>query len=358
MAAPQKALIALFATLLLAAAKPGQSRFLDPETGTVPLSAKAAPSETGPVPFSDVRAQSHGKAHIFRLKPETGTVPVFVAGQKTGTVPVSPEAGKTVRIVSLVPAVTEMLYAFGAGSRVVAVSSFDTFPAQVKQLPTVGALLDPNVERILALKPDLVVVYGSQDDLKQQLTRARVRFFDYRHAGLPDIVSTIRSRGMQTGDGPAAEALATSIERGLDDIRARVKARPRPRTLLVFGRERLALRGIYASGGVGFLHDMLETAGGANVFAGVKLQAVQASTEQILAARPEVIVEVRATNSAFPSGERGAELNAWKTLASVPAVRTGRVHFLFDDRIVIPGPRVVEGTLAIARALHPELFHE
>ena len=249
-----------------------------------------------------------------------------------------------------------MLYAYGAGSRVVAVSSYDTFPAEVNRLPKVGALLDPNVERILGLKPDLVVVYGSQDDLKQQLTRARVRFFDYRHAGLADITTTIRALGAQTGDGPAADTLATTIERGLDEVRARVKTLPRPRTLLVFGRERLALRGVYASGGVGFLHDMLETAGGANVFAEVKLQAVQASSEQIIAARPDEIVEARATNSAFPSGERSAELNVWKALASIPAVRNNRVHFLFDDRIVIPGPRVVDGTRALAHAIHPDVF--
>jgi iron complex transport system substrate-binding protein len=263
---------------------------------------------------------------------------------------------RSVRIISLVPAVTEMLYAFGAGARVVAVSSYDTFPPDVTRLPTVGALLDPNVERILALKPDLVVVYGSQTDLKQQLARAHIRFFDYRHTGLADIAATIRSLGAQTGDATSANALATGLERGLDEIRARVKAQPRPRTLLVFGRERLALRGIYASGGAGFLHDMLVTAGGANVFADVKLQAVQATTEQILAARPDIIVETRAANSAFPNGERDAELNVWKVLGAVPAVRNGRVHFLFDDRIVIPGPRVIEGTLALARAIHPEVF--
>ena len=324
--------------------------------GTVPISSARLGQERGTVPISIERpGHRRGTAPIFFERQKRGTVPFFFQRQKSGTVPVSPGV-RSRRIVSLVPAVTEMLYAFGAGSRVVAVSSYDSFPAEVKQLPKVGALLDPNVERILALKPDLVVVYGSQDDLKQQLTRAGIKFFDYRHAGLADIVSTIRSLGAETGDGPAAETLAASIERGFDGIRARVNARPRPRTLLVFGRERLALRGIYASGGIGFLHDMLDTAGGADVFANVKLQAVQASTEQILAARPDVIVEVRAANSAFPSGERDAELNVWKTLASLPAVRAGRVHFLFDDRIVIPGPRVVDGTLTIARAIHPELF--
>jgi iron complex transport system substrate-binding protein len=124
--------------------------------------------------------------------------------------------------------------------------------------------------------------------------------------------------------------------------------------MLVFGRERLALRGLYASGGVGFLNDMLEAAGGENIFADVKLQAVQASTEQIIARHPDVILEIRAANSAFPTGDREAELKVWQALAAVPAVRSGRVEFLFDDRIVIPGPRVVEGTEVLARALHPK----
>ncbi|HET7697025.1 MAG TPA: helical backbone metal receptor [Vicinamibacterales bacterium] len=266
-----------------------------------------------------------------------------------------PPAAAT-RIISLVPAVTEMLYAIGAGGRVVAVSSYDTYPPEVKPLPRVGALLDPNVERILSLEPDLVVVYGSQDDLKTQLARAGIGVFDYRHAGLADVTTTIRALGARTGDAAGARALADRIERGLREIRARVQGRPRPRTLLVFGRERLALRGLYASGAIGFLNDMLETAGGANVFADVRLQAVQASTEQIIARRPEVILEIRAANSAFPTGDRDAELNVWTALAAVPAVRNRRVHFLFDDRIVIPGPRVVEGTEAIARVLHAPVF--
>jgi iron complex transport system substrate-binding protein len=260
------------------------------------------------------------------------------------------------RIVSLVPAVTEMLYAIGAGPRVVAVSSYDTYPPEVKALPNVGALLDPNVERILSLKPGLVIVYASQNDLKQQLARAGVPIFDYRHAGLADIATTVRDLGARTGDAAKAAAVAQRIDDGLNDIRAKVKSEPRPRTMLIFGRERLSLRGIYASGGIGFLHDMLDTAGGTNVFADIKMQAVQATTEQILARRPDVIIETRATNEGFPSGDRAAELNVWNALSSVPAVRNHRVIFLFDDRIVIPGPRVVEGTLTMAKALHPSVF--
>jgi iron complex transport system substrate-binding protein len=260
------------------------------------------------------------------------------------------------RIISLVPAATEMLYAVGAGPRVVGVSSYDSFPPEVTKLPKVGALLDPNVELILSLKPQLVVIYGSQADLKQQLTRAGIAVFEYRHAGLADVTDTIRALGERVGASQKADEVSRAIATGLDGIRQKVAGRPRPRTLLVFGRERLALRGLYASGGIGFLNDMLDVAGGVNVFADVKMQAVQASTEQILARRPDVILEARALNSAWPSGDRQAELDVWNAVASVPAVRNHRVQFLFDDRIVIPGPRVVEGTMAMAKALHPDAF--
>ena len=283
---------------------------------------------------------------------------LWFAGLGATPISTSPhfKTSKSTRIISLVPAVTEMLFAIGAGPRVVGVSSYDTFPAEVKQLPSVGALIDPNVEKILSLKPDLVIVYGSQDDLKRQLSRAGIGVFDYRHAGLADITGTVRAVGERTGDAAAANTLAASIERGIGGVKDRVKDRPRPRTLLVFGRERLAMRGIYASGGIGFLHDMLAVAGGANVLEDAPVQSVQVSTEQILARRPEVILEVRAANSAFPTGDSQGELDAWKILGAVPAVRSGRVHFLFDDRIVIPGPRIVEGITLMARALHPESF--
>ena len=260
------------------------------------------------------------------------------------------------RIVSLIPAATEMIFAFGGGPQVVAVSSFDTYPPDVKKLPSVGALLDPDVERILALKPDLVILYGSQTDLQQQLTRAGIAYYSYRHGGLADVMTTIRTLGARTGHDQEAGELASGIARGLDRIRQQVSGRPRPRTLLVFGRERLSLRGIYASGGIGFLDDMLRAAGGENVFADVKKEAVEATTELILSWKPEVILEVRAANSALSAGDREAERRVWRGLPSVPAVRSNRIYFLTDDRLVIPGPRVVDGTRLIAAALHPEVF--
>ena len=259
------------------------------------------------------------------------------------------------RIVSLVPALTEMLFAIGAGPQVIAVSSFDEFPPQVKSLPRVGALLDPDMERILALRPDLVLSYGSQTDVQAQLARANIRVFSYRHAGLNGIFTTLKDLGAAVGRPADAERLARDIRGGLDAIQARVRGRPKPKTLLVFERDPASLRSVYVSGGVGFLHDMLGIAGGVNVFADVARESVQPSIETMLARSPDVILEVRATGLLAAADVAQAK-RVWGALASVPAVKQGRIEILTGEHLVVPGPRVVQGTEAFARALHPDAF--
>jgi iron complex transport system substrate-binding protein len=261
---------------------------------------------------------------------------------------------RPVRIVSLIPAVTEMLFTIGAGPQVVAVSSFDEYPPQVKALPRVGALLDPDLERILSMRPDLVVVYESQTDFRRQLERASVPTYIYKHAGLADVFETMHGVGARVGRKDEAAAAVKRITDHLARIRARVEGRPRPRTLLVFGRDALALRGIYASGAVGFLNDMLTAAGGANVFGDVARQSVQATTELILARHPDVVVEFRP--GSISDALRQREITVWGALASLPAVKNRRITILSDQRTVVPGPRVAEGTELIARILHPEAF--
>jgi len=259
------------------------------------------------------------------------------------------------RIVSLVPAVTEMIFAMGDGARVAAVSNYDHFPAEVSRLPRVGGLLDPSVERILAAKPDLVIVYATQKELIERLDRARIPYFNYQHKALADIMTTIRSVGARIGSAARADAVAAEMDRALAEIRAKTAGLPHPATLLVFERDPASLRNVYASGGYGFLHDMLEIAGGRNVFAGVKQQAVQASTEMLLAGKPDVIIELLYGDRLQPAGI-ATELRAWDALASVPAVRAHRVSALTGDEFVVPGPRVVEATRKLARAIHPDVF--
>ena len=267
-----------------------------------------------------------------------------------GVSPATPQ-----RIVSLVPAVTEMIFAIGDGARVAAVSNYDHFPAAVTKLPRVGGLLDPSVERILAIKPDLVIVYATQKELIERLDRAGIAYFNYQHKALPDILTTIRAIGERIGSADRANRLASEMQRSLDEIRAKTAGVAHPATLLVFERDPASLRNVYASGGYGFLHDMLEIAGGQNVFASVKQQAVQASTEMLIASKPEVIVELLYGDS-LKNADVAKELRAWDALASVPAVRSHRISALTGDEFVVPGPRVVDATRKLARTLHPDLF--
>jgi iron complex transport system substrate-binding protein len=261
--------------------------------------------------------------------------------------------GEARRIISLIPATTEMLFAMGASDRVIAVGSYDRFPTEVERLPRVGALLDPNVERIITMQPDLVVLYETQTELRAKLERAKIPYYSYTHRGLADITLTIRRLGTRVGATERADELAARIERELEAIRTRIAGSARPRTLLVFGRERGTLRNINASGGEGFLHDMLETAGGADVFADMRRQSVLASTEMVLARAPDVIVELRYARGDDASPD---DVRAWDALPAVPAVRNHRIFVLQGEEFVVPGPRVAAATERLARTLHPELF--
>lgn len=259
------------------------------------------------------------------------------------------------RIISLVPALTEMLFAISAGPQVIAVSSYDEFPPAVEALPRVGALLDPDVERILALQPDLVLTYGSQTGLEVQLARAGIRTFTYRHGGVAGVLQALRDLGAATGHAADGESKAREIQAQLDAVRARVRPYRRPRTLLVFSRQPQSLQQMYVSGGIGFLDDILQIAGGANVFADVRRESVQPSHETLLARAPEAIVEIHATGMMATADVR-RERSLWATLASIPAVRSGRIHFLDGSYLVVPGPRMGLAAETLARTLHPEAF--
>jgi iron complex transport system substrate-binding protein len=185
-----------------------------------------------------------------------------------------------------------------------------------------------------------------------QLARAGIPVFNYAHKGLPDITATIRMLGDRAGSAPEAERVAVEIERRLAAVREQVAGAARPRTLLVFGREPGALRQINASAGYGFLHDLLELAGGNDVLSDMKRQSVTLSTEMILTRAPEVIIELHYGES-LRADRVDAERLVWKGLPAVPAVRGDRIYLMTGDEFIVPGPRIVIAAERFADALHP-----
>jgi iron complex transport system substrate-binding protein len=219
----------------------------------------------------------------------------------------------------------------------------------------VGALIDPDTERILSLRPELVIIYGSQDEQQAQFERAGIRTFSYRHGGVPVVLDTITALGKATGHAGQAAGVVAKLRARLDAVRKRVAGRPRPSVMLVFERQPKTLREIYASGGVGFLNEILEIAGGRNVFADAKSESVQPSTETIIARSPDIVIEIRARDRLDARGLE-AERAAWTTLGSLPAVRSNRVHVLSGQYLVVPGPRLADAAETFARTIHPGAF--
>jgi iron complex transport system substrate-binding protein len=333
----------------------------------VALLAWLAPQIAGRASFADDGPQRHGGTEDQVSRADLKVGPYGIAGRGNGiagrgpyvsavgspqsaTPPAIPR-----RIVSLVPSLTEELFAIGAGPQVIAVSNFDSYPEAATRLPRVGGLLDPDMERILAMRPDLVVLYGSQVDAEAQLKRSGIRTFSYRHGGIPAVFASTRALAAVTGHAPEGERVVRDLQTRLDAIRSKVKGLRRPRTLVVIDRQPGTLRSVYASGGIGFVHDMLEIAGGDNVFAEIKRESVQPSTETLLTKSPDVVLEVRAAGVIAPSA-MAAERAVWSALRSVPAVRDNRIHILVGGALVVPGPRVADGTETLARTLHPDAF--
>lgn len=286
------------------------------------------------------------------------TLAALVVSFVVGVLPSRPPAraqgaGGTVprRVISLVPAVTEMVFAIGAGDQVVGVSSFDHYPPAVETRTRVGALIDPDFERILTLKPDLVIVYGSQKDLVARLTGVHIPVFSYVHAGLADIPVTMRALGVRLGHAAEAERVTAALDRDVAAIRSQYANTMHPKTALIMSREAGTLRGIFASGGYGFLHDMLVAAGATDAFADIKREGVQVSTEMMLSRAPEVILELHPTGQ-FTPAQLEAERAPWRALTAVPAVRNNRILELADDVALVPGPRVAQGIRLIADAIH------
>ena len=207
---------------------------------------------------------------------------------------------------------------------------------------------------ITALRPDLVVLYGSQSDQIAQLRRAGIATFSYVHGGLAHSISTLRRLGARTGRTNEARQVVSTITSELARLSMLLRERRKPLVLLVFGRQPGSLRNVYASGGVGFLHDMLEAAGGRNVLADLPRESIQLTSEAILTSAAEVIIELTYDDGMTQNSQQ-AERAVWNELSAVPAVRNRRVYLMLGTHFVQPGPRLAEATEAIARILHPDV---
>ena len=252
------------------------------------------------------------------------------------------------RIVSLVPSVTEVLYALGVQDRVAGVTRFCTFPAEAQSKPKVGGYADPSLEAIVALAPDLV--FGSADAtpplLIDRLEGLGIPVYVVYPRSLASTVAMLRRVGRVVGAARAGERLAAGLERTVAEVRDRVRDLPRPRVLLCVMVEPLVVAGPGT-----LAHDLIATAGGRNVVPAGPSRYPTWGPESLLAADPDVVVVSPHPGQPSP----GRLFDRWPELKAVAA---GRVVEIPADWIHRPGPRLARGLRALARAIHPDAFPE
>jgi len=253
------------------------------------------------------------------------------------------------RIVSLDPSVTEILFALELNSEIVGVTNYCDYPEQAKLKPRVGGYLDPNIEEIALLEPDLVVTTLKTETPKliQQLENFGIQVFVLDPKKIDDIFDNISSLAMLVHREEKANHLIATLRERLDEIKKKVEGTYCPRVFLEMGAEPLI-----SVGPGSFAHDLIEIAGGRNVF-GQSISTYRRCTlEEILLADPEVIIICSMVSNDFCLRQR-RWWNRWKNIS---AVRNNRICIVEANLVTRPGPRMVEGLEEIAKAIHPEKF--
>ena len=267
-----------------------------------------------------------------------------------------PEPADFQRIVCATPALVELVYALGAGSRVAAVSDYTVHPPEALEKPRIGGWMDPNREQLLALRADLILTQGEHPALTAFAKAHAIPLRSFRIESLSDISAAIRQLGELLDIPEAAGAALERLRSDQEALLAQVKGLPLVRTALILGRLPGSLEGLTTIGRDTFLSELLLLAGGTNIFADAAGAYPKISKESLLARNPEVILEVN------PGGwppHASAHLAAdWQALAKVDAVQHGRLYFLEDDFLLIPGPRAVAIARRFVEFLHPELSDE
>lgn len=250
--------------------------------------------------------------------------------------------GNARRIVSLNPATTELLLALGAVDRLVGRTSWDLYSPAVRRVPDLGNGIRPNIEAVLETRPDLVILYGSEDNViaAQRLRGAGVATLSLKLDRIAQFERAALLVGAAVGREDRARAVVDSVHRTLDSVRSAVAGKARPRAFWhVWDAP------IITIGRGSFLHELLEIAGGENVYGDVEAPSPRVELEDIAQRDPSIVL-------AGPDGAR--RIRSDQRWRAVRAVRNGRVMVVDTNLVARPSVRLGEAAVSLARLLHPD----
>ncbi|NWF92491.1 MAG: cobalamin-binding protein [Syntrophaceae bacterium] len=253
------------------------------------------------------------------------------------------------RIISLAPNITEILFGLGLDQEVVGVSIHCNFPEKARTKVRVGSLISLDFERIVSLKPDLVIATGAGNtrDMVERLERLGLPTYVIFPKNFDDVLKSIDHLGKVVGREKQAAGIIQGMERRRQRVVELIRGIRRPKIFLQIGEIPMITVGRQSFG-----DDLIRLAGGENIAGEEKEMYPRLGMEEILKRSPEVIV----ISSMNPRGDYLRILREWSRWKMIPAVKNGRVHIIDSDLIDRPSPRMIDGLEEIARILHPERF--
>jgi len=252
------------------------------------------------------------------------------------------------RIIPLAPSLTEILYYIGLGDYVAGVTEYSYYPPEAREKPSVGSYVDPNIEKIISLSPDLVI--GTKDgnlpNSVYLLEQARIPVYVVNPRNVRDSLSTIDEIGSLCGVSDRAHQLVQNLNKRLEAVQNAVASGERP---LVFIQ--INSSPIMTVNKDTFLHDLIRLAGGTNMTADEPNTYPRISIEEVIRKKPDIII----ISTMGKEGEFEEAREEWMKWKSIPAVRNNRVYLIDSDIINRPSQRIIDGLEAMARLIHPEI---
>jgi iron complex transport system substrate-binding protein len=267
-----------------------------------------------------------------------------------------PKNTKPLRIISLAPNITEILFALGAGEQLVGVTDYCDYPSAATALAKVGGGLNPSLETIIALTPDLVILSASQQKLIKQLQQLGLRTLAVKGRTLEDIRHAITLIGHTSGRHSESAVLLAHFDAQLAMIQQKVAGLSRPQVMISIGHSlgSDSFKQFYIAGQQDFYNDLIQLAGGENVYQKPFPKVPSISLEGLFHLNPDIIIDVfPEANDHSASTEQVRQ--QWSHLSHISAIKYSRLHIIEADYATIPGPRIIQLLTQFAAIIHPEL---
>ena len=261
------------------------------------------------------------------------------------------------RVISTSPAITEILFAIGAGDRVVGVTDFCNYPEQACRLPSIGGPLNPSTETWITLKPDLIIIQEDSEVIQKNAKIFKIPSLTVSVNNLNNILNSIQIIADSLHMPQAGHQLAIKIKTKIEGYRTHLKKIEPRQVLMLLSDTNDPSRDLYAVGRDTFLNELLTIAGGENVLPDTMARYPKVSKEYIIAKSPEIIIEV-GPKSNLSKEETLARKKTWGKFSTLRAVKDDKLYFIGADYILIPGPRLLNILDDFTRTIHPELFSD